>query len=117
MFRKFMTAATTLAAASALVVGLPATQASAAAIQEVACKNRTDFLKITSSYPSTRETCFANAGSLPVGLLGVNHVSSGNNAGYLVYRDFLSRTDRKYHFGKGHTKPVNLFGVFRVVIY
>ncbi|WP_164555718.1 MULTISPECIES: beta/gamma crystallin domain-containing protein [unclassified Streptomyces] len=112
-----MTAATTLAAASALVVGLPATQASAAAIQKVACKNRTDFLKITSIDPRTPQTCFANAGSMPVGIIGVSHVSSGNNAGYLVYRRILDKNDHRYYFGKWHNKPVNLAGVFRVVIY
>jgi hypothetical protein len=81
-------------AALCLTFALPASPAMA--INEAACGNRLDLLKLEGSAGGPLDAygsvCFANGGSVAKSIYGVSRISSGNNTVKVAYQQ-----DSTYH--------------------
>lgn len=50
------------------------------------CKTRSDFMKLWNGTTSANGVCFAGNGTAHINVYGVYDFTSGNNAGYIVYK-------------------------------
>ncbi|GGV01322.1 hypothetical protein GCM10010495_10470 [Kitasatospora herbaricolor] len=80
MTRRWKKAALTTAAAAALALAAPATDASA--INRVSCNGRWDFVNVMTT---SDHLCFANDGYLNVTIYNTGDIYSGNNDFYFYY--------------------------------
>lgn len=63
------------------LVGIPTANATSL----VDCGNRTDFFKLTTD--GGRSLCFVSSGDAATTLYGLRYLSTGNNSGWVTYRD------------------------------
>jgi hypothetical protein len=86
------------AMAAAPAVAAPATSTTVTPFtNSVHCDIHPDFLQLWKL--SGEELCFANAGDLDVAVYDVDHLESGNNAGWVRYIAYNGRTYQQ-SFGK-----------------
>lgn len=88
-------AAGTALAASPAMAAAPAVAAASGAtvtpqVTVADCNDRTDYLELWKL--SGEELCFANAGDLDVAVYDVDHLESGNNAGWVRYIAYNGHT-------------------------
>ncbi|QUQ72512.1 beta/gamma crystallin domain-containing protein [Kutzneria sp. CA-103260] len=98
------------AATLGLVAAVPASPAFA--IDQVACGNRTDFVKLDISFGNGMGTnqCFANAGDTAVDIGGVYNVFSGNNQATINWES----DGRYYSQTLGYNQGIGFPGTVRV---
>jgi hypothetical protein len=88
-----LAAGTALAAAPAAAAPAVATVAVAPQVSRADCNNHTDYRELWKL--SGEELCFANAGDLDVAVYDVDHLESGNNAGWVRYIAYNGTTYTK----------------------